>query len=73
MTESAFRSDPGADGAVAGGATTRRGWTLLVPLRVLVAPVVGRDDDDVGPGVKVGDLRVADLSGLGPRRLQQST
>ena len=30
MTESAVRSDPGTDGAFAGGSTVRRGWTLLV-------------------------------------------
>ena len=30
MTESAVRTDPGTDGAFAGGSTIRRGWTLLV-------------------------------------------
>ena len=39
---------------------------VVVPLRVLVASVVGRDDDHVGPVVKVGDLRLADLPALAP-------
>ena len=30
MIESAVRSDPGTDGAFAGGSAVRRGWTLLV-------------------------------------------